>query len=183
MHRRFFLLGALAGWAPLHACAQDGATRPRQKISAGELFATLGKRFPQRLSLALIDLELDAKSLLLVPSRQKLGATLALQASGFQLRQPEGGELDVAFSLRYERKDRTLRARDPEVLDLRWPGLGQDAVAALKSVLPRAARDAIGEFVLHQFTDRELSLPDTMGFEPGRIEVVGDGLVIWFQPK
>lgn len=179
MHRRPFLIAA----GVLAASRLDAQDRPRQKISAGELFATLSSRFPVRIPLTLIELQVDAKSLLLVPARQKLGATLALQANGLPSARPEGGEFDVAFSLRYERSDRTLRALDPEVLDLRWPGLAPDAVAALKGVLPRAARDAIGEFVLHQFTDKELALPDTMGFEPGRIEVVDDGLVIWFQPK
>lgn len=183
MRRRSFI-AAIPASAAFHARAQEQPSRPRQKISAGELFNTLTARFPVRIPLTLIDLQLDAKSLLLVPARQKLGATLALQASGFQIRQADaGGELDTAFSLRYERSDRTLRARDPEILDLRWPGLAPDAVATLKGVLPRAARDAIGEFVLHQFTGKELALPDTMGFEPGKIEVVEDGLVIWFQPK
>ena len=65
---------------------------------------------------------------------------------------------------------------------------GSSAFAQSGAVLAgRVVKDGApvpaADVVLHQVTDKELALPDTMGFEPGRIEVVDDGLVIWFQPK
>lgn len=171
------------GWAVRSAAAQGPAV-PRQKISASELYTRLADRFPVRFTVAgLLALKVDAASLLLLPPRQKLGATLSVQGTGLGGQRLEAGEMDVAFALRYERSDRTLRALDPEVLDLRWPGLQPDAAAVLRGTLPDAARDAIGEVVVHQFSDRELALPDTMGFEPGKLEVLDDGLLIVFQPK
>jgi hypothetical protein len=183
MHRRVFLQ-AVAGGIALECRAQAEPAQPRQKVSAGTLFGALSARFPVRLSLGgLLDMQVDAQRLLLLAARQKLGATLSARMTGLALRAAETGELDVLFSLRYERTDRTLRAFDPEMLDLRWPGLPPDASAALKGVLPGAVREAIGEFVLHRFSDRDLALPDAMGFEPGRIEIVDDGLVIGFVAK
>lgn len=182
MHRRLFTAAACA-WAGSRALAQE-ARQPRQKISAGELFRALSARFPLRLSLAgLLQLQVDAAGLLLMPARQKLGATLAVQGTGLAARQFDRGELDLVFSLRYERSDRTLRAHDPELLDMRWPGLPPDARAGLRGTLPAATSEVLGDVVLHEFTARELALPDAMGFEPGRIDVADDGIVITFQPK
>jgi hypothetical protein len=91
--------------------------------------------------------------------------------------------MDVAFALRYAPQDRTVRARDLEVLALRWPGLTADARQAIQALLPEVAREAVGEFVLHSFSPRDLALADTMGFEPEKIVVTSDGLIIEFRPR
>jgi hypothetical protein len=90
--------------------------------------------------------------------------------------------MDLVFRLRYEAADQTVRARDPQLLDLRWPGLQPETLPALQSLLPSLSRN-LGEIVLHRFTSRELALPETMGFVPDRLEVVEDGVMIWFGPK
>ncbi|QJW84824.1 DUF1439 domain-containing protein [Ramlibacter terrae] len=142
----------------------------------------LAARFPVRAGVAgLFALEASAPRLHLLPARNKLGAGLVLELTG--ARQAEAGELDVVFALRYEASDRTLRAHDMEVLDLRWPRLPPETAQALRALLPRIARDAVGEFVLHRFSDRELGLADTMGFEPERITVLDYGVRIDFSPK
>ena len=183
MNRRH-LLAALACWPAGRVLAQDDAQRPRQKISAATLMGTLSQRFPVRLQAqGLFMLQLDAKALLLLPARQRLGATLGAQLSGPQLQRAGAGELDAVFALRYEPGDRSVRAHSPELLGLRWPGLPPDTALALQALLPGLARDALGEVVLHRFTERELALPDTMGFEPQQLTVADDGLVIGFGPK
>lgn len=183
MDRRL-IITALAAWPAARLLGQEQAARPRHKISAGELHDALSAWFPVRFALGgLLELQVSAPRLLLLPSRQRLGATLVIQAGGVQLRPVPAGELDVVFALRYAPVDQTLRAYQLDVLDLRWPGLPSDMLALLRSVLPALAREAVGEVVLHRFTPRELAVADTMGFEPGEIEVVEDGLVILFKPK
>jgi hypothetical protein len=183
MHRRL-MITALTCWPAARLLAQDDGTRPRHKISAGELHTALSARFPVRLELAgLLELQVSAPRLLLLPTRNQLGAALLAQVSGLQLQQIHAGEVEVVFALRYEAADRTLRANRLEILDLRWPGLPPETVQALRSLLPAIAREAVGEIVLHRFSPRELALPDTMGFEPESISVVDDGLVILFGPK
>jgi hypothetical protein len=70
-----------------------------------------------------------------------------------------------------------------EVLDVRWPGLPREAFDVLQRVLPTMAREGVGEVVLHKFSRRELALADTMGFEPEKMTVLDDGLLIVFGPK
>jgi hypothetical protein len=53
----------------------------------------------------------------------------------------------------------------------------------MQRLLPKLARDAVGEIVLHRFAARELALPETMGLEPDEIRVVDDGVVVLFGPK
>ena len=181
MHRRL-MLTALACWPLAGTMAQEDGPRPRHKIPAARLHEALAARFPVRLGVpGLLELQVSAPRLHLLPARNKLGAGLVAELAGG--RAAEAGELDVVFALRYEPSDRTLRAHGMEVLDLRWPRLPAETAQALRSLLPRMARDAVGEFVLHRFTQGELGLPDTMGFEPERITVLNDGVRIEFSPK
>lgn len=180
---RRHLIAALSCWPAGRLLAQDEAPRPRHKISAGELYKALSARFPVRLGLTgLFELQVNASRLLLLPARQQLGAALLAQVSGLQAQRAPAGEVDIAFALRYERADQSVRAHRPEVLGVRWPGLAPDAQQLLQGLLPAMAQN-VGEVVLHKLTPRELALADTMGFEPETVEVVEDGLVIVFGPK
>lgn len=181
MHRRL-IIAALASWpgAQLLAAGQ----RPRHKLSAGELHQALSARFPVQFGAGrLLAVNVDAPRLLLAPARNRLGATLAAEISGLQVRALAPGELDVLFGLRYEPSDRSVRAHDLEVLALRWPGLPAEMHQALQQLLPRLAREAVGEVVLHRFAPRDLALADTLGFEPESFTVLHDGLEVRFGPK
>lgn len=183
--RRRLALAALACVAstPLLAQEPPASPRPRHKVSAARIHEALSRRFPVKRGLGgLLEVVVDAPGLLLLPARNKIGAALRIEASGPALQAAQAGELDLVFALRYEASDQTLRAYEPEVLDFRLPGASADAQQAVRALLPRMARD-VGEFVLHQFTPRELALPDTMGFEPDRIQVLEDGLEVTFAPK
>jgi hypothetical protein len=182
MQRRLALT-ALACCPAAPLLAQDEAARPRQKISAAALFDALSARFPLRFGVAgLFQANIDAPRLLLLPARNELGAALRVQLGGLQLGQAQEGELDLVFSPRYEGQDRSLRARDPRILEVRWPGLPPETAQALQGVLPAMTRQ-MGDLVLHRFTERELALPDTMGFEPRELQVLDDGLLVVFGPK
>lgn len=183
MHRRL-LISALpclfAGRAP----AQDEAARPRHKVSARELHEALSRRFPRRFGPpGLLEVEVSAPQLLLLPARNMLGASLAVQVSGQAVQPLPAGEMDIVFRPRYEPADRTLRASQPDVLDVRLPGAPPESTQAFQRVLPALLREVLGEYVLHRFSDRELALPDTMGFEPAQLTVVDDGLLVLFARK
>lgn len=183
MQRRL-LITALACWPAARALAQDDAARPRHKISAAELHDALSARFPVRFGVTgLVDLRISAPRLLLMPTRNRLGAGLLAQVGGMPMQASQSAELDLAFALRYEPADRTVRAHALEVIALRAPGLMPDTEQLLRRLLPKMTRDAVGEIVLHRFSARELALPDTMGFEPEEIRVMDDGVVIVFGPK
>jgi hypothetical protein len=182
MDRRL-LLTALACWPFAGLRAEEEAPRPRHKVSAAQLYDALSKRFPLRFGVAgLLQLQVNAQRLLLLPARNQLGAALLAQVSGPQVPRAESGELDLVFALRYEATDQSVRAHSPQVLDIRWPGLPPDTLQAVQALLPAMA-SRIGEVVLHRFSPRELIVADTMGFEPETITVADDGLVILFGPK
>jgi hypothetical protein len=183
MDRRL-LISAFACWPITRVLAQDDGQRPHLKISAGELHKALSARFPVRIGLpGLLELQVSAPRLHLLPARNELGATLLAQAGGPALRPVPPGEVDVMFGLRYEPSDQTLRAHDMEIVDLRLPGLPAETIQALRGLLPALARDGVGEVVLHRFSMRELALADIMGFEPEKVTVADDGLVVEFAPK
>ena len=184
MHRRSLLTALACSWPALPAFAQDDAGRPRHRISARELHDALSAKFPVRFGVTgLVDVRISAPRLLLLPSRNKLGAGLVANIGGMQMQQPQSAELDVAFALRYEPTDRTVRAHQLEVLGLRAPGLLPETAQLLQRLLPAMAREAVGEVVLHRFAARELALPDSMGFEPEEIRVLDDGVLVLFGPK
>lgn len=178
-------MGALVCWpAGRLLAADEEAGRPRHKISAAQLYDALAARFPVRLAWGgLLELQVSAPRLLLLPARNKLGAALQAQLAGLpRQQQGQAAELEIVFALRYEPTDRTVRGRDAEILDFRWPGAPPEMQQALQGMLPALAQQ-IGEVVLHRMSARELALPDTMGFEPGDLQVTGDGVTVLFRPK
>jgi hypothetical protein len=183
MHRRL-MIAALACVPAARLLAQGDPPLPRHKVSAAQLHGALAARFPLRAAVAgLLELQVSAPRLLLLPARNRLGATLLVEVGGGQWQQLQSGELDVAFALRYERADQTVRGHQLDVLALRWPGLPPETLPLVQRALATTARDGLGEIVLHKFTPRELALPQTMGFEPAGVTVVDDGLVVEFAPK
>ncbi|HVE54607.1 MAG TPA: DUF1439 domain-containing protein, partial [Ramlibacter sp.] len=173
-----------AAWPAARLAAQPEPQRPRRKIPASQLLDALSARFPLRFSVpGLLELEVGAPALLLLTARNKLGATLQLQARAPALRDVAEGEVDVLFALRYEPTDRTIRARDPEVHRVHVPGLGQEAAYAIENATRALLSRMQGEVVLHRFAEGELALPDVMGFEPGKLTVLEDGLEIAFVTK
>lgn len=182
MDRRWVIC-ALAGWPVWRALAQDDSARGGQKISARQLQQALSQRFPVRLAFGdLVELRASAPRLLLLPPTQQAGATLTVEVSGAQLQALPPGEVDVVFRLRYEAADRTLRARDLGIRDVRWPGMPPDTLQIVQGVLPELMRN-VGEVVLHRFSESDLALADTMGLQPDGISVVKDGLVVSFAAK
>lgn len=178
------MITTLACWPCGRLLAQEPSPRPRHKISAARLHEAMSARFPVRVGVGgLLDVEISAPSLLLLPSRQKLGASLVARLGGPQLQPLAPGELDLVFALRWEPSDQTVRAHDAEVLALRWPGLSPQATQGVHGLLQTLGREAIGEVVLQKLSARELALAETMGFEPDKIEVAHDGVVVLFGPK
>lgn len=183
MERRALLVAGLAAWPvrPLLAAGEDA--RPRHKISAATLFDALSERFPMRAGFGpLLQLRVDAQQLLLQPARNRLGASLSGKLDGLQAGAAKRGEVDLVFALRYEPSDRTLRAHQAEVLDVRWPGLPQESLQPLRSLLREMAQH-VGEVVLHKLEPGDLALADTMGLEPQELQVVDDGLMVFFAAK
>ena len=184
--KRRLLLGASA-WLALGgaACsAARGAGQPSYKVSAEQLQQVLAQRFPRRYPLAgLLDLNVQAPRLRLLPEVNRLGTKMEVEAAGPALRRSYTGALDLDFALRYEASDQTVRAYQLRINSLRFSGLSQGASEILNAYAPALAEQSLREVVLHQLRPQDLSLADSMGLQPGSITVTPQGLVIGFVAK
>jgi hypothetical protein len=188
MHRRFFLnaahclaMGAVA--AALLGCSAVTA-QPRFTVAKDQLQEVVAKRFPMRYPVAgLLDLAVQAPEILLLPEKNRLGATMQVEASGTALNRKQAGTFEVEFALRYEVSDRTLRATALRFKRLTFPGLRPEASEMLNLYGQALSEKALLEVALHQLRPQDLSMADALGMQPGSITVTEQGLVFDFVAK
>ena len=191
MHRRHFLnraqraaLATALGLGTLGTPVTSAVAQPRYTVSAAQMQAAVAQKFPLTYPVAgLFALALQAPQLRLLPAENRIHADIPVEAAGEALRRRYPGNLDVDFALRYEASDRSLRAYGIRVNALRFPGLRPEVAEMLDTYAPVLAAQALGEVVLHELTDKDLALADTMGLAPDRITVTAAGLVIDFKTK
>ena len=183
MKRRLLL--TLPAWLALGslACSTslDRRNQPGYTVSAEQLQQAVAKRFPLRYPLGgLIDLNVLAPRLRLLPEVNRLGTDMIVEATGPALRRSYAGAFDLDFALRYEASDLTVRAHQLRVNSLRFPDLPSGPSEMLNAYGPKLAEQALNEVVLHTLRPQDLALPSAMGLQPGSITVTAAGLAISF---
>lgn len=188
MKRRLLL--TLPAWLPLGlgaaaASAAAGAgSQPSYKVSVEQMQQVLAQRFPRRYPLAgLLDLNVQAPRLRLLPEQNRLGTEMVVQAGGPALRRSYSGAFDLDFALRYEASDQSIRAHQLRVNSLRFANLPPRPAELLDAYGPALAEQTLQEVVLHQLRPQDLALADVMGLQPGSITVTAQGLTIGFVAK
>ncbi len=188
MYRRLFLSAGLyssmaALGASLLGCSAVVA-QPRFTVTTDQLQQVVGKRFPMRYPVAgLLDLAVQAPEILLLPEKNRLGATMQVEASGAALNRKQAGTFEVEFALRYEVSDRTLRASALRFKRLAFPGLRPEASQMLNLYGQALSEKALLEVTLHQLRPQDLAMADALGMQPGSITVTDKGLVFDFVAK
>lgn len=166
------------------AALQHAQAQPSYTVSIDTVQKQVGQRFPMRYPLGgLLDLEVQAPQLQLMPKQNRLSAKMALEAIGPLLKSPRAGEFDVDFALRYEPSDQTIRAYQLNFQNLRISGLLPQANELLNAYGPTLAKQSLQEVVLHQLRPKDLAMADTLGMQPQSITVTDKGLVIGFVMK
>lgn len=192
MRRRLFLPIALClpltrqAWAQAADAEAEDAPQalPSYKVSAAQLQAAVAQRFPMRYPVpGLLNLDVQVPTLRLLPTQNKLSAEMVVEASGSALNRSHSGTLEVEFALRYEATDRTVRAHQLRFKRLQFPSLQPNVVTLLNAYGPALAEGSLLEVVLHRLRPQDLTLPDTLGMQPGSITVTNEGLTIGFVPK
>lgn len=169
------------GTAGLGFSSARAADRPGYTVSTGQLEQAVAARFPLRYPVGgWLDLTLLAPRLRLLPELNRLGTEMPVEAAGPALGRRYSGIFDVDFALRYEARDRTVRAHRLRVHALRFPDLPPGPSALLDAYGPALAEQALGEVVLHTLRPQDLALPDAMGLQPGNITVTPKGLAVSF---
>ena len=153
-------------------------------VSAEKLQQAAAQRFPRQYPVAgLLQLQLQAPSLRLLPDLNLIKAQLTVSLSGPALKQSYGGRMEVDFALRYEAADRTVRAQSIAVQQLELDGL-PPALAEMLSIYGKAiAEQALVQTVLYQMQEKELALMDSLNLQPGAMRVTPLGLEIALEPK
>jgi hypothetical protein len=167
----------------LLACSTITA-QPRFVVSKDQLQQVVGKRFPLRYPVVgLLNLEVQAPEIRLLPEQNRLNATMAVEASGVALNRKQTGTFEVEFALRYEVSDRTLRATALRFKRLNFPGLQPMASEMLNLYGQTLSEKAMLEVALHQLRPQDIAMADAMGMQPGNITVTNKGLVFDFVAK
>ena len=178
------LAHGLAGAGILVASGPGAYAQPGYTVSAEVLQQTVAQRFPMRYPVeGLLNLDLQAPRLRLLPAQNRLAATMAVQAAGPALRRSYAGSFDVDFALRYEASDKSIRAHQLHFNSLRLAGLAPGPSALIEAYGNSLAQQALFEVVVHRLRPQDLALADTMGLEPGALTVTDRGLVIGFVNK
>lgn len=176
--------GALTALGMLPTPAHAGMGLNGYTVSTAEITALLGERFPKTLPLAgLADLTLERPALAMHPDVNRMSARLPLEISGPMVAKPGHGALALAFGLRYEPSDRTLRAHDIALESLQVEGLDAGAAALLHAWAPRLAQRSFKEVVVHRLQPKDLALLDGLGMQPGAITVTPQGLSVAFEKQ
>ena len=185
MKRRLLLTMPL--WLSLgSACSALPSTgkQPGYTVSADQLQQAVAKRFPLRYPVGgLLDLNVQAPRLRLLPETNRLATDMVVQAAGPALRRSYTGAFELDFALRYEASDQSIRAHQLRVNSLRFPDLPPGPAELLNAYGPALAEQTLQDVVLHQLRPQDLALPDAMGLQPDSITVTPKGLVISFVNK
>lgn len=188
MKRRLLL--TLPLWLPLGlggaaaSAAKGAGSQPSYKVSVEQMQQALAQRFPRRYPLAgLLDLNVQAPQLRLLPEQNRLGTEMVVQAAGPALRRSYTGAFDLDFALRYEASDQSIRAHQLRVNSLRFADLPPRPSELLDAYGPALAEQTLQEVVLHTLRPQDLALADVMGLQPGSITVTAQGLTIGFVAK
>lgn len=186
MKRRLLLTMPL--WLALGGGASSAApaagARPGYTVSAEELQQAVAKRFPLRYPVGgLLDLNVQAPRLRLLPDVNRLGTDMVVQAAGPALRRSYVGAFELDFALRYEASDQSIRAHQLRVNSLRFPDLPPGPSELLNAYGPALAEQTLQDVVLHRLRPQDLALPDAMGLQPDSITVTARGLAISFVNK
>lgn len=184
MLRRRFLLSSLVS-ATLLSTACSGKSMPRNVIvSAEKLQQAVAQRFPRPYPVAgLLQLQLQAPQLQLLPEQDLIKAQFTANLSGPVLKQGYDGRMEADFGLRYEPSDRTVRAQRVKVHSLALDGLPPALTEMLNTYGNSIAEQALGDMVLYQMQEKDTALMDSLDLQPGVMRVTTQGLEIALDRK
>ncbi len=169
--------GAALRLAPAYA-------QPKFAVSAAVVQAAVAQKFPLQFPVpGLFELEVQTPVLRWLAEQNRIGAEAAIVVGGEVLRRRHIGTLDMGFALRYEGRDRTIRAHAIRINALRFPSLRTEVTDLLDQYVPALLAQSLLEIVVYQLKPADLVLPDGLGLRPDTIRITADGLVVEFVPK
>jgi hypothetical protein len=153
-------------------------------VSAERLQQALAERFPIKQRLAeVIELEVLQPRLSLLATSNRLATDIDLKVADRLLGGNYSGSIALDFGLRFEPSDNTIRMMGARVNRVSLAGVPEPYQTAITRNAPRLAERLFDNRVLHQFSDKDLSLVNGLGLEPGEITVTPKGLSVTLVPR
>jgi hypothetical protein len=177
-------LAAAAVILALSACAMWAG--PRSVVySEADLNQMLARRFPlDKRVLDVLDLTLSQPQLSLQPDSNRLRTAFDLGANDRLFGHAWKGRIDVAYGLRLERSDNSLRIAQPRVLAF---SLDRDATARPQVPAERIAalivEKLLDDAVLHRLKPEQVERMAQAGYELGEVRVGRSGVEITAVPR
>ena len=153
-------------------------------VSAERLQQAIAQRFPIKQRLAeVLELEVLPPRLSLLPASNRLATDIDLNVADRLLGGRYSGSITLDFGLRFEPSDNTIRMTGARVNRVSLAGVPEPYQTAITRNAPRLAERLLDNRVLHQFSDKDLSLVNGLGLEPGEISVTPQGLSVTLVPR
>jgi hypothetical protein len=180
------LIVSLSSW--LLACTGApllARTAPRSvNVPEERLQQALAERFPIKQRLAeVLELEVLPPRLSLLPASNRLATEIDLNVTDRLMGGRYSGSIALDFGLRFEPSDNTLRMTAARVNRVSMAGVPEPYQTAITQNAPRLAERLFDNRVLHQFSDKDLSLVNGLGLAPGEITVTPKGLRVTLVPR
>lgn len=153
-------------------------------VPEARLQQALAERFPIKQRLAdVLELEVLPPRLSLLPASNRLATDIDLNVADRLLGGRYSGHIAFDFGLRFEPSDNTIRMTGARVNRVSMAGVPEPYQTAITRNAPRLAERLFDNRVLHQFSDKDLSLVNGLGLEPGEITVTPKGLRVTLVPR
>ena len=173
------VLSACTGAPVLASMAPRSVTVPAERLQQA-----IAQRFPIKQRLAeVIELEVLPPRLSLLPASNRLATDIDLNVADRLLGGRYSGSIALDFGLRFEPSDNTIRMTGARVNRVSLAGVPEPYQTAITRNAPRLAERLLDNRVLHQFSDKDLSLVNGLGLEPGEISVTPQGLSVTLVPR
>jgi hypothetical protein len=153
-------------------------------VPAERLQQAITERFPIKQRLAdVLELEVLPPRLSLLPASNRLATDVDLNVADRLMGGRYSGTIALDFGLRFEPSDNTIRMMGARVNRVSLAGVPEPYQTAISRNAPRLAERLFDNRVLHQFSDKDLSLVTGLGLEPGEITVTPKGLTVTLVPR
>ena len=153
-------------------------------VSTERLQLAIAQRFPIKQRLAeVIELEVLPPRLSLLPASNRVATDIDLNVVDRLLGGRYSGSIALDFGLRFEPSDNTIRMAGARVNRVSLAGVPEPYQTAITRQAPRLAERLFDNRVLHQLSEKDLSLVNGLGLEPGEIIVTPEGLKVTLVPR
>lgn len=176
------LMGSL-----LSLCACSGILSGEQSVfvSAGKLQDKLDKRFPmERKLLGLVAVTISNPRLSFDPAANRIGTRLQLAVPSVMALTPAmNGTVDVAYGLRYEPADNSVRMTQVQIRSVDLKDAQGRSNAQVNSTLARLGENLFQDYTLYKLTPDDLARASQYHYVPSGITVKNNGLDVLLAPR